>query len=275
MTREETSEVQRIVNEGIRQNLAVYDEDIPYKKAIEEGAIALFGEKYGDVARVLRIGQPPISTELCGGTHVSATGETGYFHIISEGSIGAGLRRIEAITGRGAEGYIAQRLLDLEKVAKQLDSEPDEVVDKTQSLSTELKNERKQVQSLERKLAKRDAESLKVKKVRGIPVNIGTVGSTRIGTLREMSDLLINKPGSGIVVLGTVWEDRPAFVANVTPSLVEKGYHAGEIVNRVAKVVGGSGGGKANIAQGGGKDKDKLDEALKEAVKYVEEKSSL
>jgi len=278
MTREEIGEVQRIVNEGIRQNLAVYDEDIPYKKAIEEGAIALFGEKYGDVVRVLRIGRTPISTELCGGTHVSATGETGYFHIISEGSIGAGLRRIEAITGRGAERYIAQRLADLEKIGKHLDSELDEVVDKAQSLSTELKNERRRAQTLERKLAKKDTESLEknTKKVRGIPVNASTVDSTRIDTLREMSDLLRDKMKSGIVALGTIWQDKPAFVVNVSPDLVKRGYKAGDIVKKVAEAAGGSGGGKANIAQGGGKHKDKVDEAFirKQVAKYIEERSS-
>jgi len=274
MTKEEIGKVQRIVNDRIRQNLPVYDEDIPYKKAIKEGAIALFDEKYGDMVRVLRIGRPSISTELCGGTHVAATGEIGLFHIISESSIGAGLRRIEAVTGRGVEAYIDQRLSDLEKMAEYLDSEPDEVVDKTQSLLTEIKNERRQRQTLERKLARKDTESLKVEEVRGIPVNIGIVDSTRMDTLREMSDLLINKPGSGIVGLATIWEDKPAFVVNVAPSLVDKGYNAGEIVKRVAEAAGGSGGGKANIAQGGGKDKDKLNEALKQVKQYIEEKSS-
>ena len=265
MTREEIGEVQRIVNEGIRQNLAVYDEDIPYKKAIEEGAIALFGEKYGDVVRVLRIGRPPVSTELCGGTHVSATGETGYFHIISEGSIGAGLRRIEAITGRGAEGYITQRLADLEKIGKHLDSELDEVVDKAQSLSTELKNERKQTLALERELSKKTAESLlnQVEVVNGIRVLVARVPPSRTQVLREMSDLLREQLKSVVVVLGTVYEDKPVVLAAVTPDLVAKGYNAGEIVKKVAGVTGGGGGGKATLAQAGGKDKDKLDEALR------------
>ncbi len=106
LTKEQIAEVNHIVNEKIRQNLRVYAEEIPYKKAIEEGAIALFDEKYGDVVRVVKIGEPRISAELCGGTHVAATGEIGLFHIISESSIGAGLRRIEAVTGRGAEAFI-------------------------------------------------------------------------------------------------------------------------------------------------------------------------
>ncbi|MFC2041390.1 alanine--tRNA ligase [Chloroflexota bacterium] len=274
MTREEIAEVQRIVNERIRQDLPVYDEEVPYKQAVEEGAIALFGEKYGDMVRVLRIGRPVISAELCGGTHVSTTGEIGFFHITGESSIGAGLRRIEAVTGRGAEAYIAQRLSDLEKIAKYLDTEPDEAVDKTQSLLTEVRNERRQRQALERKLAKKDTEALKVEKISGVPVNIGIVDSTRMDALREMSDLLINKPGSGIVVLGTIWEDKPAFVANVAPFWVSKGYYAGELVKKAAAITGGSGGGKPNIAQGGGKDKGKLKEALEQVKKYIEEKGS-
>ncbi|MDZ4230871.1 MAG: alanine--tRNA ligase, partial [Dehalococcoidales bacterium] len=276
MTREEIDEVQQIVNDRIRQDLAVYDQEIPYKKAVEEGAIALFDEKYGDVVRVLRIGSPPISAELCGGTHVTTTGEIGFFHVVSESSIGSGLRRIEAVTGRGAEEYLGRRLTELEKIARQLGAEPDEVVAKVESLSAELKTEHRRVQTLERKLARTEAETLekKAKEVHGIKVLAGRVSATSMDNLREMSDNLKDKLGSAIVVLGTVSEDKPAFVANVSPDLVEKGYHAGEIVKRVAGVTGGSGGGKANIAQGGGKNKNKIDEALLEVKKYLEEKSS-
>ncbi|GAI43305.1 unnamed protein product, partial [marine sediment metagenome] len=120
LTKEQIAELNRIVNEKIRQNLKVYDEDIPYKEAMEEGVIALFDEKYGDVVRVVKIGEPAISAELCGGTHVASTGEIGLFQIISESSIGAGLRRIEAVAGRGAEAFIAQRLSDLQQIAQSL-----------------------------------------------------------------------------------------------------------------------------------------------------------
>ncbi len=265
MTREEIGEVQHIVNARIRQDLPAYDENIPYKQALAEGAIALFDEKYGDIVRVLRIGRPPISAELCGGTHVTTTGEIGFFHIITESSIGAGLRRIEAVTGRGAERYIGQRLSDLEKVAEQLDSEPDEVLTKAQSLSAELKNERRQTQALERELAKKIAESLlsQAEVVNGVKVLIARVPPSRIEVLREMSDLLREKLKSVIVVLGTVYENKPLFLAAVTPDLVAKGYDAGKIIREVAKVAGGGGGGKAVLAQAGGKNKDKLDEALR------------
>ncbi|MBA7697896.1 Alanine--tRNA ligase [subsurface metagenome] len=206
-----------------------------------------------------------ISAELCGGTHITSTGEIGLFHIISESSIGAGLRRIEALTGRGAEGHIERRLSDLGKLAEHLDAELDNVLDKAYSLSIELKEERRQRQILERKLSKNIAESLanQAEVVNGVTVLVARVPPTRPEVLREMSDLLREQLKSAVIVLGTVYENRPAFLAAVTPDLVARGYNAGEIVKQVAKVTGGGGGGKATLAQAGGKDKDKLDEALR------------
>jgi len=265
MTNEEIREVEHIVNEKIRQNLKVYDEDIPYKKAKEEGAIALFGEKYGDIVRVLKIDEPAISAELCGGTHVSSTGEIGFFHIVSESSIGAGLRRIEALTGRGAEAFIDQRLSTLQKTAEYLDAELDSVLDKVSSLVAQLDWERRQRQIIERELAKIKAESLlsQTEMVKGITVLSARTPSLRAEVLREMGDLLRDRLKSAVVVLGTVYEDKPIFLAVVTPDLVAKGYNAGEIVKQVAKITGGSGGGKPSLAQAGGKDKAKLDKALR------------
>jgi alanyl-tRNA synthetase len=251
LTKEQIAKVNQIVNEKIRQNLRVYAVDMPYKKAIDEGAIALFDEKYGDIVRVLKIGEPVSSAELCGGTHIVATGEIGLFYIISEGSIGAGLRRIEAVTGRGAEAYIEGRFLDLQKV--------------TESRDAELEQERKQKQALERELAKKIVESLlaQAEVIKGVTVLVARVPSLRLEILREMSDLLRERLKSAVVVLGAVYEDKPAFLAAITEDLVAKGYNAGEIVKQVAKVTGGSGGGKAGLAQAGGKDKKKLDEALR------------
>ncbi len=251
LTDRQIAEVNGIVNEKIRQNLNVYDENLPYKEAIEAGAIALFDEKYGDTVRVLKIGKPILSAELCGGTHVGSTGEIGYFHIISEGSIGAGLRRIEAVTGRGAEEYVASQLTDSYKAAENLDAE--------------LDRERKRTLALERELARNAAESLlaQAEVVKGINVLAAKIPAARMEILREMSDIIRDKLKSAIVVLGTIYQDKPAFLAAVTPDLVAKGYDAGKIVKQVAGVVGGSGGGKPGLAQAGGKDKKKLDEALK------------
>jgi len=265
LTREEIDKVQQIVNDRVRYNLRVYAEDVPYKKAIDEGAIALFDEKYGDKVRVVRIGEPRISAELCGGTHVASTGEIGLFHIIAESSIGAGLRRIEAVTGRGAGAYIDERLSDLQKIADNLDAELDTVMDKAYSLSIELKEEHKQRLALERELARLRAESLltQAEVINGVTVLVAKVPSSRLEILREMSDFLRDRLKSAVVVLGTVYEDKPAFLAAVTPDLVARGYDAGKIVKQVARVTGGSGGGKPSLGQAGGKDKGKLDEALK------------
>jgi alanyl-tRNA synthetase len=265
LSAKQIAEVNHIVNEEIRRNLPVYDEVVPYKEAIEAGAIALFDEKYGDTVRVFKIGRPFISAELCGGTHVSATGEIGLFHIISESSIGAGLRRIEAVTGRGAENYFAERLSDLEHIAKSLATSPEEARGKVSGLAGELEQERKQRLALERELAKKTAESLlaQAEVVKGVKLLAAKVPSSRLEMLREMSDLLRDKLVSAIVVLGTVYEDKPAFLAAVTPDLVAKGYDAGKIVKQVAAVTGGSGGGRPNLAQAGGKDQKKLDQALK------------
>jgi len=265
------AEVNRIVNEEIRRNLKVYDEEVPYKEAIEAGAIALFDEKYGDTVRVLKIGEPFISAELCGGTHVTATGEIGLFRIISESSIGSGLRRIEAVTGRGAEQYFGERLADLELIARSLGSSPEEARGKVSGLAGELEQERKQRLALERELAKKTAESLlsQVEVIKGINVLVAKVPSSRLEMLREMSDFLRNRLLSAVVVLGTVYEGKPAFLAAVTPDLVAKGYDAGKIIKQVAAVTGGGGGGKPNLAQAGGRDKKKLDEALKLAKSLI------
>ncbi len=258
-------ETQHIVNDKIRQNLAVYSEDIPYKKAIDEGAIALFDEKYGNVVRVLKIGEPVISTELCGGTHISLTGEIGFFQIISESSIGAGLRRIEAVTGREAEAFIDKHFSSLEKIAQIVGASLENVSDKVSSTASAFEMEHRQRQALERELSKKIAESLlsQVKVVKGIKVLAVRVPPLRMPTLREMCDRLREQLKSAVIVLGTVYEDKPAFLAAVTPDLVARGYNAGEIVKQVARVTGGSGGGKARLAQAGGKYKDKVDEALR------------
>ena len=265
MTGDEISQVQRSVNDWIRQNLSVYDEKVPYPQAIREGAIALFGEKYGDEVRVLRIGKPSVSAELCGGTHVSSTGEIGFLQIVGEASIGSGLRRIEAVSGRGAEKYLERRLADLAQIAGQVEAAPDAALARVRDLVAELKGERRQVRYLERELSRRITESLlsQAKVVKGVRILVSRVPLSRVQVLREMSDLLREKLKSVIVVLGTVSEERPLFIAAVTPDLVAKGYHAGDIVKQVAKVTGGGGGGKAALAQAGGRDKKKLDEALR------------
>jgi len=271
MLKEEIASVQHLVNEKIRQNLPVYDEEVPYKQAIAEGAIALFDEKYGDTVRVLRIGQPPISSELCGGTHVSSTGNIGFFQVVAESSIGAGLRRIEVVTGRGAEEFVKKRFTSLENIAKLVHTLPDEVEEKMASTATAFETAQRQRIALEKELARMRVESLlgQVEEINGVKVLVARVPSSRIEILREMADFIRDKLKSVILVLGTLSEGKPMFLAAVTPDLVSRGYDAGKIVREVAKVAGGGGGGKPNLAQAGGKYKEKLDEALRQVKSII------
>ncbi len=265
MTPDEIKAVQRIVNERVRQNIKVYDEETDYKKAVASGAIALFDEKYGDTVRVMRIGEPAVSAELCGGTHVSFTGEIGYFHILSEGSIGAGLRRIEAVTGRGAEEFINKRFSSFQNVANLLESSPEEAGDKLSDLLAKLDKENKLMKSLESELTKNEAESLlkKVESVKGVNVLATRVSSSNMQIMREMADFIKDRLKSVIVILGALKEDGVVFVASLTPDLIEKGYSAKDIINNISKVTRGGGGGRVDFAQAGGRDKSKLDEALR------------
>jgi len=273
-TPEEIRDVQHLVNNSIRQNLQVHDTELSYKEAIGSGAIAFFDEKYGDKVRVLKIGEPSVSSELCGGTHVNATGEIGVFILTGESSIGAGLRRIEAITGRGAEEYIQKRLSDLIKISDSVDADDDSVVIKVHEQADELRRERKQRLALESELAINTAESLinKVETIGGINVLATRLPSFRMEIMREMSDFLRDKLKSAVLVLGSVYEEKPIFLAAVTQDLIAKGFNAGEIIKQVARTAGGGGGGKADLAQAGGKDISRIDEALGLVKKLVQEK---
>ena len=274
--KEELGEIRRIVNGDIRRNLLVTNKEVPYTQAVAEGAIALFGEKYGDVVRVVRIGgaRSPVSYEVCGGTHVSRTGDIGFFHIISEGSIGSGMRRIEAVTGSGAEAVIEERAAALEKVAHQLQVPTAEVEGKLEGVLAELDSERKRANTLERRLSKETAESMlaQVESVNGVSVLAASVAASNFDVLRHMGDVLRERLGSAVIVLGAVWDDSPNFLAMVTSDLVSRGLNAGEIVKEVARETGGSGGGRPQLGQGGGKEKGRIEQALKLVAKLVRER---
>jgi alanyl-tRNA synthetase len=252
ISEEELEGIQQLINEWIRQDPVVEVEEIPYEQAKASGALALFGEKYGDRVRVVKIKSRDevISAELCGGTHTGRTGEVGICLLVSEGSVGTGLRRIEAVSGRGAEAFIRERFSTLEAMAHQLQSQLDE--------------ERRRAAALGQKLAKREAESLlpQVQSVNGVSVLAAEVTASNMETLRQMGDWLKGKLGSGVVVLGAVWDDKPHFLAMVTPDLVKRGLSAEGMAKQVAKVTGGGGGGRPHLGQAGGKDKTKLGEAL-------------
>jgi alanyl-tRNA synthetase len=268
LTQTQISDLERMVNEIILANYPVQVVHTTYKEAIAQGAIALFEEKYGEEVRMLVIGYPDeiISKELCGGTHVSNTGEIGFFHILSEQGVGTGVRRIEAVTGRYALELAMERLQVLESTAAFLSCPPEEVDRRVLALMGELQNKDKEIQKLQRALARKIYESLldkaiKVKDVNVIAAKVEEVENEDI--LREMSDWLREALGSAVVILATVLNGKPFFIAAITEDLVEKGLHAGHLVKEIAKVVGGGGGGKATMAQAGGRDKSRIEEALR------------
>ena len=269
MMPDEIQKVQHLVNQVIRENLAVYAEEMSYPNAVEQGATALFDEKYGDIVRGLKIGKPPVSFELCGGTHISATGQIGFFHIVSESSIGSGLRRIEAVTGRGAEEYVRKLTEDLQNISQSLGGTAENTKDKVTETINTLENEKKLRSSVEKELARKVVETLVAEEINGVKVIAAQVPSLPPQVLRDMSDSLRERIKSGIIVLCTVSDDKPSFLAVVTQDLTVRGYNAGNIVREVAKVTGGSGGGKPTLAQAGGKDKTKIEEALKLVQKLV------
>jgi alanyl-tRNA synthetase len=273
LTQDEIDRIGENVNNLILANYPVMVLHKNYKDAVGDGAMALFGEKYGDVVRVIRTGWPdekPVSMELCGGTHVGQTAEIGSLVIVSEGSVGAGLRRIEGLTGRGAQQFVQTRLKKLQNAAAYLKATPDEIDRKVLEVMEEAQAIEKELAKARREAAKRDIESLlnDVANVSGVAVLAAMVNALDSEMLREMSDWLRAKLGSGVVALGAVLGDKPNLLVAVTQDLIDRGVDAGKIVRQAAAHIGGGGGGRPNLAQAGGKDASKLGEAL-EAVKEI------
>jgi len=270
--KEEVERIQSQVNENVRRNLPVVKTEMPYKEAVAQGAIALFGEKYADVVRTVRVGSTDdqVSFEVCGGTHVDRTGDIGFFHILSESSIGSGMRRIEAVTGRGAEALMEERVATLNRIAHRLQASPAEIEAKLEGVLRELEQERKRAVALERQLSRESVDGLLagVQSINGVSVLAAKIAASNMDAMLHMGDLLRERMGSGVIVLAAVWDNRPNFLAMVTPDLVDRGLKAGDLVRTAAQETGGGGGGKPQMAQGGGKDASKLDQAL-EAVKRV------
>jgi alanyl-tRNA synthetase len=263
VTPEELERIEAIVNEKVWANLNV---DI-FHKSLDEakamGAMALFGEKYGEIVRVVKVGD--YSLELCGGCHVSNTAEIGLFKIVSESGIGAGTRRIEAVTGRGAYHYLNQQLSTLKEVANALKAPVlAETPARIEALQQQLKDVQRENESLRAKLGNIEAASLtdKLKEVEGVKVLAARVSATDMDNLRGMVDELKNKLGSAVIVLGAVDGEKVNLVAGVTKDLMDKGFHAGKLIKEVATRCGGGGGGRPDMAQAGGKDPAKLQEAL-------------
>jgi alanyl-tRNA synthetase len=261
--RDELDDVERLVNEKVRDDLPVATKVTDYHSAVASGAFAIFGEKYGDEVRMVSAGD--YTRELCGGTHLQATGQIGFFYVLSEGSIGRGLRRIEAVTGRGAEEHVRERLSLMERMAAALGGTPAEMESNLNSLLSEVDAQRREMREVQRRLARAETARVleEVREVNGIKVLAAQVEAPGMETLREMTDWLQDRLGSAVIVLGAVMGGKPGFVAAVTPDLVERGLKADALVREVAEVVGGGGGGRATLAQAGGRDPHLIGEALR------------
>ena len=264
------AEVERLIHAKIRQDIAIRTQELSYEDAVQTGAMAIFGEKYGTDVRVVEVCDPDpamqdcFSKELCGGTHVPATGFIGGFQIVSEGSVGAGVRRIEALTGVAAEAWRRERLGWLNEVADLLRSPAGEAPQRLQALQTELNALRHRLAQVEREASAGAAAELAAGAVEidGVQVVSGRVEVESAKALRTTGDEIRNQMQSGVIVLGAVTNNRPALLVMVTRDLTSQGLHAGNMIREIAKIVGGGGGGRPDMAQAGGKDPSKLDAAL-------------
>ena len=269
MTNEELAEVEKEVNRQIMKNVDLEIEEMPVDDAIKKGAMALFGEKYGDIVRVVNV--PGFSCELCGGSHVPNTSVIGSFRIVGESGTGTGIRRIEAVTGKAAhERAVADAVL-LQEAATLLKSKEADIPAKIEQLLTALKEAEREIAQLSHKLATSSLDDILAAKeeIHGVSVTAASVTADSAEGLRDMADMVLDKVG-GIVLLGAVQGDKVSFVCKVDKELTKQGYHAGKIVKAAAVAAGGGGGGRPDMAQAGGKDPQKLEEALKAGKEAVQ-----
>ena len=273
---EQLRAIEQAANQAVLANYPVKDRLTGFDRAVAEGALAFFEEKYDDTVRVISIGDgsEDISQELCGGTHVGTTGEIGPFLITSEGSSAAGVRRVEALTGRAAHAVLANRLAALDTVAAGLRVQPEQTVEAVQRLQEQNRQLERELEQTRAKLSRQQSETLLDHAVRlnGLAVLAQQVEANDVDALRQMTDWFRDKLGSSVVVLGSVINEKPMLVAAATDDAIEKGIHAGNLVRDAAKIVGGGGGGRPNMAQAGGRHADKLPEALGQVAGWVEEK---
>ncbi|MPQ76883.1 alanine--tRNA ligase [Hydrogenovibrio sp. JE_KL2] len=268
---EKLLEIEKLVNHNIMLNTPVCTEEMNIEAAKSKGAMALFGEKYGDVVRVVDMGI--FSIELCGGTHVNSTGEIGPFRILSETGIASGVRRIEAVTGEGAWDAIYKNEQTLLSISTAVKSDKQQVENKVLQLVAEQREQEKLIKQLQSKLASSQGSDLasSVVKVGDVSVLAAKLEGADVNTLRETLDSLRDKLEPAIIVLSAVMDDKVTLVAGVSKSITQT-YKAGELVNHVASQVGGKGGGRPDMAQAGGNDPSKLDEALASVQAWVESK---
>jgi alanyl-tRNA synthetase len=262
---DEQLSVQSLANQKIRDNLQVTAQETTYADAVRQGALAFFGDRYGDVVRMVEMSDgTPFSLEVCSGTHVSATGQVGTLFVLGESSIGGGMRRIEGVTGRAAEQLLVDQSAKLEALSRKLQTPVADLEARLDSFIQDNEELRRRLTALERTALRAEAEGLlgRVMEVQGVNLVVGRTSATSPEAMREMGDFLKAKLSSVALVLGAVIDGSPILVSMVTADLVDRGLHAGNIARDVAKVMGGGGGGRPEMAQAGGRHAGKLEEAL-------------
>lgn len=287
LSAQQLQQVENMVNAWIRADSLVHANEMPQAAARSLGAMALFGEKYGDIVRVVMVGcdhavdntaqvhpgpeASVCSRELCGGTHVARTGEIGFFRIISEGSVAAGVRRIEALTGRGAADWIGQQTAILRTLADKLGTQPTQVEERLDALLLEQKQRKHEIERLRAQIAAGQIEQLlhQRKTQNGSSYIAARVEAPDAEAFRQLGEQLRDRLESGVVVLGTVLDAKPLLLAAVTPDQVKAGRHAGNLVKTLAATIGGGGGGRPDFAQAGGRDAAGLDHALARVAELV------
>ena len=270
MTPEEIAETEALVNKEIQAALSVTTQIMGIEEAKKTGAMALFGEKYGDEVRVVSMGD--FSVELCGGTHVANTANITLFKIVSEAGVAAGVRRIEALTGNNVIEYYRQMEENLHTIAKTLKTSPAEITEKITHLQKEVKELQSENESLKSKMAQDSLGNVmdQVVEVKGVKVLASAVDGVDMNGLRDLGDQLKEKLGEGVVVLASAKDGKVSLLAMATQGAMDKGAHAGNLIKAAAAIVGGGGGGRPNMAQAGGKNPDKIPEAIAKVAELVE-----
>ena len=270
MTPEEIAETEALVNKEIQAALPVTTQIMGIEEAKKTGAMALFGEKYGDEVRVVSMGD--FSVELCGGTHVANTANITLFKIVSEAGVAAGVRRIEALTGNNVIEYYRQMEENLHTIAKTLKTSPAEITEKITHLQKEVKELQSENESLKSKMAQDSLGNVmdQVVEVKGVKVLASAVDGVDMNGLRDLGDQLKEKLGEGVVVLASAKDGKVSLLAMATQGAMDKGAHAGNLIKAAAAIVGGGGGGRPNMAQAGGKNPDKIPEAIAKVAELVE-----
>ena len=270
MTPEELKTVEDITNEAILNSMDVDVKEMPIDEAKKLGAMALFGEKYGKTVRVVKV--EDYSVEFCGGTHLKNTAQAGLVKVLGESGVAAGVRRLEALTGEAAIKYYADKENTLNELAQALKASPSDSLKKVESLGQELKSAEKEIEQLRNKLVSGETDDIlaKAADVKGIKVVTARFDTLDMEGLRNTGDMLKNKIESGVIVLGSSYGEKVSFIVTATKDVMAKGIHSGNIIKEVAKVAGGGGGGRPDMAQAGGKDLSKINDALKTAISVIE-----